>query len=118
MCSFHTNLFFSFLPFFFVLRVLEEQHPLVPWRLNQKLFLGCARLLLQPLVLRLHSILYSTVYVEVLAHKTLLLSHEPTAVPELYEQQGSDTESQAVPVCPERSGLASCSLPDLVDWAA
>lgn len=31
-------------------------------------------------------------YVEVLAHKTLLLSHEPAAVPELpNEQQGSDT---------------------------
>lgn len=39
---------------------------------------------LQPVVLRHHSILYSTLYVEVLAHKTLLLSYEPTAVPELY----------------------------------
>lgn len=40
-------------------------------------------LLLQPIVLRLHLILNSMVYVEVLADKTLLLSHELTAVPEL-----------------------------------
>lgn len=88
----------------------------MPWRLNKKLLELCLRSAVA--TVRLHSILYSAVYVEVLAHKTLLLSYELTAVPELDEQQGSDTQSQAVPVCPERSGLASCSLPDLVDWAA
>lgn len=51
------------------------------WQRGQR---GSASLLLQPIVLRPHLILYSMVYVEVLAHQTLLQSHELAAVPGLY----------------------------------
>lgn len=75
-------------------------------------------ILLLPVVLRHYSILYSRLYVKVLAHKTLLLSYEPTAVPELY------MNSRALILSPKLflfaqndQAWASCSLPDLVDWA-